>query len=47
MVEVADHLLTTFEGAFILLKVMHEPRLASQQLIQSRNYIELLFARAE
>jgi TetR/AcrR family transcriptional repressor of nem operon len=38
---VADHLLTTFEGAFI--KVMKEPRLASQQLIQCRNYIELLF----
>jgi len=41
---VADHLLTTFEGAFILSKVMNEPGLASQQLIQCRNYIELLFA---
>jgi len=41
--QVADHLLTTFEGAFILSKVMKEPRLASQQLIQCRNYIELLF----
>ena len=41
--QVADHLLTTFEGAFILSKVMKEPRLASQQLVQCRNYIELLF----
>ena len=42
--QLADHLLTTFEGAFILSKVMKEPKLASQQLIQCRNYIELLFA---
>lgn len=41
--QVADHLLTTFEGAFILSKVMKEPKLASQQLVQCRNYIELLF----
>lgn len=42
--QVADHLLTTFEGAFVLSKVMKEPKLASQQLIQCRNYVELLFA---
>ena len=42
--QVADHVLTTFEGAFILSKIMNEPRLASEQLIQCRNYIELLFA---
>ncbi len=41
--QVADHVLTTFEGAFILSKVMNEPKLASEQLIQCRNYIELLF----
>ncbi|MGV6826715.1 MAG: TetR/AcrR family transcriptional regulator [bacterium] len=41
--QVADHLLTTFEGAFILAKVMNEPKLASEQLIQCRNYIELLY----
>lgn len=40
---VADHVLTTFEGAFILSKVMNEPKLASEQLIQCRNYLELLF----
>ena len=43
--QVADHLLTTFEGAFILSKVMNEPRLASEQLIQCRNYVELLFSK--
>ena len=41
--QVADHLLTTFEGAFILSKVMKEPKLASEQLVQCRNYLELLF----
>jgi TetR/AcrR family transcriptional regulator, transcriptional repressor for nem operon len=45
--QVADHLLTTFEGAFILAKIMREPALASQQLVQCRNYIELLFANAD
>ena len=40
---VADHVLTTFEGAFVLSKLMGEPKLASQQLIQCRNYLELLF----
>jgi TetR/AcrR family transcriptional repressor of nem operon len=41
--QVADHVLTTFEGAFILSKVMKEPKLASEQLIQCRNYLELLY----
>ncbi len=41
--QVADHVLTTFEGAFILSKVMQEPKLASEQLIQCRNYLELLY----
>jgi TetR/AcrR family transcriptional repressor of nem operon len=41
--QVADHVLTTFEGAFILSKVMKEPKLASEQLVQCRNYIELLY----
>ncbi len=43
--QVADHLLTTFEGAFILAKVMNDPKLASHQLIQCRNYLELLFQK--
>ncbi|MCW8963744.1 MAG: TetR/AcrR family transcriptional regulator [Gammaproteobacteria bacterium] len=42
--QVADHVLTTFEGAFILAKIMNEPKLASEQLIQCRNYLELLFS---
>jgi TetR/AcrR family transcriptional repressor of nem operon len=42
--QVADHVLTTFEGAFILSKVMQEPKLAAEQLIQCRNYLELLYA---
>jgi hypothetical protein len=41
--QVADHVLTTFEGAFILSKVMKEPKLAAEQLIQCRNYLELLY----
>ena len=41
--QVADHVLATFEGAFILAKVMKEPKLASEQLLQCRNYVELLF----
>jgi TetR/AcrR family transcriptional repressor of nem operon len=41
--QVADHVLATFEGAFVLSKVMGEPKLASEQLIQCRNYLELLF----
>jgi len=45
--QVSDHLLTTFEGAFILSKIMKEPKLASEQLIQCRNYIELLFSKDE
>ena len=42
--QVADHVLATFEGAFILSKVMKEPKLASEQLIQCRNYLELLYS---
>ena len=41
--QVADHMLATFEGAFVLSKVMGEPKLASEQLIQCRNYLALLF----
>lgn len=41
--QVADHVLTTFEGAFILSKVMQEPKLAAEQLVQCRNYLELLY----
>ena len=42
--QVADHVLASFEGAFILSKLMKEAKLASEQLVQCRNYIELLFS---
>jgi len=41
--QVADHVMATFEGAFILSKLMKEPKLAAEQLVQCRNYLELLF----
>ncbi len=41
--QLADHVLTTFEGAFILSKLMKEPKVAAEQLVQCRNYLELLF----
>lgn len=44
--EVADHLLATLEGAFVLSKLLGDPKVASQQLIQCRNYLELLFTPA-
>jgi TetR/AcrR family transcriptional repressor of nem operon len=44
--QVADHVLATFEGAFILSKILKEPKLAAEQLVQCRNYLELLFAPA-
>lgn len=44
---VADHVLTSFEGAFVISKILNEPSVASEQLVQCRNYVELLFAPAE
>jgi TetR/AcrR family transcriptional repressor of nem operon len=41
---VADHVLGTFEGAFVLAKILGEPKLAAEQLVQCRNYLELLFS---
>jgi TetR/AcrR family transcriptional repressor of nem operon len=45
--QVADHVMTTFEGAFILSKIMKEPKVAAEQLVQCRNYLELLFTPAQ
>lgn len=39
----ADALVSTFEGAFIMMRVLQEPKQFSQQLTHYRNYIELLF----
>jgi hypothetical protein len=41
--QVAGHVLTTFESAFILSKLMKKPKLAPEQLFQCRNHIELLY----
>lgn len=41
--ELADGLISTFEGAFIMMRMLQEPTQLSQQLMQYRNYIELLF----
>ena len=43
----ADALVSTFEGAFIMMRVLQEPMQFSQQLTHYRNYIELLFDVAE
>jgi TetR/AcrR family transcriptional repressor of nem operon len=41
----ADHLLVTYEGAFILSKTLNEPKLVAHQLQHFRNYLELLFEK--
>jgi len=41
----ADHLLVTFEGAFVLSKTLNEPKLTARQLEHYRNYLEVLFVR--
>jgi TetR/AcrR family transcriptional repressor of nem operon len=41
--ELADNLVATFEGAFVMMRVLQEPTQLSQQLAHYRNYIELLF----
>lgn len=41
--ELADLLMTIFEGSFVQLRVLKEPRLVVEQLEQHKSYIELLF----
>ena len=41
--DLAEMLVSAFEGAFVLGKVFDEPTLFARQLRQYRNYIELLF----
>ena len=45
--ELADGIVSTFEGAFVMMRVLQEPQQIGQQLAHYRNYIELLFAQAE
>jgi len=40
----ADALISTFEGAFVMMRVLQEPQQICQQLSHYRSYIELLFA---
>ena len=42
--ELADGIVSAFEGAFIMMRVLQEPTQLSQQLTHYRNYIELLFS---
>lgn len=44
--ELADGIVSAFEGAFIMMRVLQEPAQINQQLVHYRNYIELLFAAA-
>lgn len=41
--ELADGMVSAFEGAFVMMRVLQEPTQLSQQLNHYRNYIELLF----
>ncbi len=42
--ELADGFVSAFEGGFVLLRVLQEPKQLNQQLAHYRNYIELLFS---
>jgi TetR/AcrR family transcriptional repressor of nem operon len=41
--ELADANVSTFEGGFVMMRVLQDPKQLAQQLAQYRNYIELLF----
>ncbi|GAB4345490.1 MAG: hypothetical protein OHK0047_38840 [Leptolyngbyaceae cyanobacterium] len=41
--DLADGMVSAFEGAFVMMRVLREPSQISQQLAHYRNYIELLF----
>lgn len=41
--ELADAIVSTLEGAFVMMRVLQEAKQISQQLAHYRNYIELLF----
>ena len=43
--DLADTLVSAFEGAFILGKIFGEPTVFARQLRQFKNYVELLFGR--
>ena len=41
--ELSDNMVSIFEGAFVMMRVLQDPKQLSQQLAHYRNYIELLF----
>jgi TetR/AcrR family transcriptional repressor of nem operon len=45
--ELADALVSAFEGAFILMRVLQDPGQLYEQLAHYRNYIELLFLKSD
>ncbi|RUR79174.1 TetR/AcrR family transcriptional regulator [Chlorogloeopsis fritschii PCC 9212] len=45
--DLADGVVSTFEGAFVMMRVLREPTQLSMQLAHYRNYIELLFSSAQ
>ncbi|MBF2009365.1 MAG: TetR/AcrR family transcriptional regulator [Chlorogloeopsis fritschii C42_A2020_084] len=45
--DLADGVISTFEGAFVMMRVLREPTQLSMQLAHYRNYIELLFSSAQ
>lgn len=42
--ELADGFASAFEGGFVMVRVLREPKQLNQQLAHYRNYIELLFS---
>jgi TetR/AcrR family transcriptional repressor of nem operon len=36
-------MVSTFEGGFVMMRVLQDPKQLAQQLAHYRNYIELLF----
>jgi len=44
--ELADTLVSMMEGGIILSRVMNDPQILVQQLLQFRNYVRLLFGQA-
>jgi TetR/AcrR family transcriptional regulator, transcriptional repressor for nem operon len=45
--DLADNMVSTFEGAFVMMRVLRETTQVSQQLSHYRNYVELLFGAVQ
>jgi TetR/AcrR family transcriptional repressor of nem operon len=44
--ELADAIVSTFEGGFVMMRVLQDPKQLAKQLAHYRNYVELLFGVA-